>query len=109
MIPEALFLVEQVRPTAAQVYNLRTPVSVLLQARALEAVEGVADALAAAHDTLVLIVAEGALVADAHQRRRSDVRVADWTFAVALVAETADGDAGLLAAHYEIGVVARHD
>lgn len=108
MIPKILLLVEQIRPTAPEVDNLRTPVPILLQPRALEAVKGVADALAAAHDALVLVVAEAALVADAHQRRRAHVRVADGTLAVALVAEAADRDTGLLAAHYEIGVVAGH-
>jgi hypothetical protein len=41
LIPEILFLVEQIRPRTTQVYNLWAPVSVLLQSRALEAVEGV--------------------------------------------------------------------
>ena len=60
--------------------------------------------LATAHDTLVLVVAEGALVADAHERCGAHVGVADGTLAVALVAEAADRDARLLAAHYEIAV-----
>jgi len=88
-----------VRPRAAQVDDLGAPVAVLLEARALVAVEGVADALAAADDALVLVVAEAALVADAHQRRGPHVRVADGALAVALVAEAPDGDARLLAAH----------
>ena len=41
MIPEILLLVEQIRPTTTQIYNLRTSIPVLLQARTLEAVEGV--------------------------------------------------------------------
>jgi hypothetical protein len=49
--------------------------------------------LAAAHDTLVLIVAERALVADSYESGWANVGVADWAFAVALVAEAADGDA----------------
>lgn len=72
------------------------------------AVEGVADPLAAADDALVLVVAEAALVADAHERRGPYVRVADGALAVALVAEPPDGDARLLAAHDEVGVVAGH-
>lgn len=91
-----------IRPRAAQVDNLGTAVAILLEAGALEAVKGVRDALAAAHDALVLVVAEAALVADAHQRRRAHVRVAHGTLAVALVAEAADGNAGLFAAHDEI-------
>lgn len=41
LIPEILFLVEQICPRTTQIYNLRAPVSVLLQSCALEAVEGV--------------------------------------------------------------------
>ncbi|KDN65537.1 hypothetical protein CSUB01_01099 [Colletotrichum sublineola] len=73
-----------------------------VKARALEAVEGVRDALAAADDALVLVIAEGALVAYADEGRRAYVGVADGALAVALVAEAADGDAGLFAAHNEI-------
>lgn len=96
-------------PRASQIDNLGTPIAILFQARALETVEGVRDAFAAAHDTLVLVVAEAALVAYADERRGTDVRVANRAFAVALVAEAADGDAGLLATHYEIGMMAGHD
>ena len=41
LIPEILFLVEQICPRTTQIYNLGTPVSVLLQSCALKAVEGV--------------------------------------------------------------------
>jgi hypothetical protein len=102
MIPKILLLIKQIRPAAPQIYNLRTPIPILLEARALEAVERVADALAAAHDAFVLVVAERTLVADACQCGRSHVRVAHGTFAVAFVAESPDGDPGLLAAHYEV-------
>lgn len=56
--------------------------------------------LAAAHDAFVLVVAKGALVADADESCGAHVAVADGAFAVAFIAEAADGDAGLLAAHY---------
>jgi|SRR5690242_11212551 len=102
MIPEILFLVEQIGPATPQIDNLGTPVPVLLEAYALEAVEGVADALAAAHDALVLVVAEGALVADAGEGGGAHVSVAHGALAVALIAEAADGYAGLLAAHDEV-------
>lgn len=95
-------------PRTSQVDNLGTPVPVLLQPRALEAVERVRYAFAAAHDALVLVVAEAALVADANERGRAHVRVANWAFAVALVAEASDGDAGLFTAHDEIGMMTRH-
>ena len=45
MIPEILFLVEEIRPRAAQVDNLRTPIPILLQPRTFETVESVRDAL----------------------------------------------------------------
>ena len=109
MISKILFLVEEIRPTTTQIDNLGTPISVLLQTCALKAVEGVGDALATADNALVLVVAEGAFVADAGERRRSHVRVADRALAVTFVAEAADGYARLLAAHYEIGMMARHD
>lgn len=89
-------------PRTTQIYNLRAAISVLLQAGALKAVEGVRDALAAADDALVLVVAERALFADADERGGPHVGVADGAFAVTFVAETSDGDAGLLAAHDEI-------
>ena len=102
MIPKILFLVEQIRPRAAQVDDLRTAIPILLQPRTFKAVERIADALAAADDALVLVVAEAAFVADAHQSCRAHVAVADGALAVAFVAEAADCYARLLAAHYEI-------
>ena len=102
MIPKILLLVKQIRPTTAQIYDLRAPIPVLLQSRTLEAVEGVADALATAHHALVLVIAEGTLVADTGEGRGAHVGVADGALAVAFVAEAADGYASLLAAHYEI-------
>ena len=41
MVPKVLLLVEQIGPRRSQVYNLRAPVTVLLEPRALEAVESV--------------------------------------------------------------------
>lgn len=86
MIPKTLFLIKQIRPRAPQIDNLRTPVAILLQPCTLEAVKRVGNALAAADDALVLVVAEGALVAYAHEGGRAHVRVAHRTLAVALVA-----------------------
>jgi hypothetical protein len=108
LIPEILFLVKQIRSRAAQIDDLRAPVTIFFEPRALKAVEGVGDAFATADDALVLVVAEGTLVADAHERRRPHVAVAHGAFAVAFVAESSDADAGCFAAHYEIWVVARH-
>ena len=108
MISEVLLLVEQIRPRTAQIDNLRTPVPVLLQSRALEAVESVADALATAHDALVLIVAKAALVADTGDGGGTHVGVANRALAIAFVAKPADGDARGFAAHDEIGMMAGH-
>jgi hypothetical protein len=49
-----------------------------------------------------LVVAKAAFIADPDQGRRSHVGVANWAFAVALIAETSDVSTRLLAAHYEI-------
>jgi hypothetical protein len=107
-LPICFLLVEQVGPGTAQIYNLGAAVAVLFEAGALEAVEGVGDALAAADDALVLVVSEAALIADSDQSGGAHVGVADGALSVTLVAEATDGDAGLLAAHDEIRMMARH-
>ena len=56
--------------------------------------------LPTANHALILVIAKGAFVADADEGRGAHVAIADGAFAVAFVAETTDGDAGLLAAHY---------
>jgi len=108
VIPEILLLIEQIRPRTPQIDNLWTPIPIFLQPRALEAVKRIADALAAADDAFVLVVPEGALVADAGKRSGTNVGVAYGALAVAFVAEPADGDARCFAAHDEIGMMARH-
>lgn len=45
MIPEILLLVEQIRPRASQIDNLRTAIPILLQPRTLKAVKRVRDSL----------------------------------------------------------------
>lgn len=108
LISKTLFLIKQIRPRTSQVYNLRTPIPILLQTRTLEAIEGIADSLATADNALILVISEGAFVADADEGGWAHVGIADGAFAIAFIAETADGDAGLFAAHDEVGVVARH-
>lgn len=108
MIPETFLLVKQIGPRTSQIDNLGTSIAILLKARAFKAVERITDALAAADDTLVLVVSEGALVADADQGCWAHVGIADGTFSVAFVTQAADRNAGLLAAHDEVGVVTRH-
>ena len=123
MIPKILLLVKEIRPRTPQVDNLRTPIPILLQPRAFETVKSIRDTLlptthtlisearggkgreessylSTAHDALILIVAKRALVANSYEGRGTHVAIADGAFAVAFVAETTDGDAGLLAAHY---------
>ena len=58
--------------------------------------------LAAAHDTFILIVPERAFIAYPYERRGSDVTIADGALAIAFVAESTDGNAGLFSAHDEI-------
>lgn len=60
--------------------------------------------LATANHTFILIIPKAALIADADKRCGANVGIADGTFAVAFIAQAADGNAGLLAAHYEIAV-----
>lgn len=108
MIPETFLLVEQIGSRTSQIDDLGTPIAILLKARTFKAVERITDTLAAADDTLVLVVSEGALVADADQGCWAHVRIADRTFSVTFVTQAADRNARLLAAHDEVGVVTRH-
>lgn len=108
LIPKILLLIKQIGPRTTQVDNLGAPIAILLQTRTLKAVKGVTDPLPTTHDAFVLVVAERAFVAHAYEGGWANVGVADGAFAIAFVAETADGDAGLFAAHDEIGVMARH-
>nr|POF05924.1 hypothetical protein CFP56_53311 [Quercus suber] len=102
LIAKSFLLIKQIRPRTAQIDDLRTPVPIFLQPRALEAVESVGDAVAAADHAFVLIVAETAFVADAYLRRRAHIRIADGAFAVAFVAESSERDARGFAAHDQI-------
>lgn len=63
LVPEVLLLVKQICPRTTQIYDFRTPVSILFQSRTFEAVESITDALSSTDDTLILIVTERALVA----------------------------------------------
>jgi hypothetical protein len=108
VIPVILFLVEQIRPAASQIDDLRTSIPVLLKPSTFKAVEGIADPFPTTYDAFVLVIAEAAFVADAHKGCGTHVGVTDRAFAIAFVAETTHRDAGSFAAHYQIGVVARH-
>ena len=108
MIPKVLLLIKQIRSRTTQVYDLRTPIPIFFQSRALKAVERIRYSFTSAYDALVLVITEGAFVADARECGRSHVRIADRTLPVTFVAEPADGDARCFAAHDEIWVMARH-
>jgi hypothetical protein len=109
MIPKTFLLIEQVGSRTSQIDNLRAPVSILLKARTFKAVECITDSLTATDHTLVLVVSEGAFITDANEGCGTNVGITHGAFSVTLVAKSADGDAGLLAAHNKIGVVTRHD
>jgi hypothetical protein len=108
LIPETFLLIEQICPGTSQIDNLGASVAVFLQACTFKAVECITDSFTAAHDALVLVVSEGAFVTDADEGGRAHVGIAHGAFTIALVTQAADGNAGLLAAHDEVGVVARH-
>lgn len=58
--------------------------------------------LATTDDAFVLVIAKGAFITNSNESSRPHVAVTDGTLAITFVAETANGNAGLLAAHYEI-------
>ena len=101
-------LIEQVRLRRSQVDDLRAAVPVLFHLRAFATIVRVRDAGAPTNNAPPLIGPIIALVADSNEGTGSHIRIADHTFAVALFAQPADGDAGLLAAHYQIGVMLGH-
>ena len=109
---EAVFFsfVKEIRLCCTQIHHFWTPVSlqqhniivsttcdarykreksayVLLLHCALSAIVRIRDADAAAHDAAALVRAVVALVADAHERVRVNVRVADHALAVACIKE----------------------
>ena len=100
MIPKTLLLVKQICPGTPQIDNLGTAIPILFETGTLKTVKSITDPFAAAHDTLVLVVAEGTFIADSDQSGGADVGVADGTFAVAFVADAADRDARLFPTHY---------
>ncbi len=75
----------------------------------LTAIIGVRNPHAAADHAPPLEAAVIALVAGVHFRARVDEAIAYDALAVALLAQPADGDAGLLPTHHQIGMVLSHD
>jgi hypothetical protein len=75
----------------------------------LTAIIGVRNTHAAADHASPLEAAVIALVAGVHDRARVDEAIAYDALAVALLAQPADGDSGLLPTHDQIGMVLGHD
>lgn len=78
-------LIEQIRSRRAEIDNLRASIPILLHQRAPFAVIRVAHADAAAYDAPSLIRSVITLVAHAHERRRTHVRITHHAFTVACV------------------------
>ncbi|KAF5615547.1 peroxin 26 [Fusarium sp. NRRL 52700] len=85
-----------------KVYNLRTSIAILFKASTFKTVERVRDALTAAHNAFILVVAEATFVTNAHERRGPNVGVTNWAFAIALITETTNSNTGLFATHNKI-------
>ena len=100
--------IEEIRFGTAQVNNLRTTVAVLLLNCALLAIIGVGNARSSAYYAPSLVRSVIAFVADSDQRAGSYVGVANYTFSVALLAQTSYGDARLLAAENKVGMMLGH-
>jgi len=100
--------VKEVGLGAAKVDNFGTPISILLLLAALATVIRIGDARPTADHASTLVRAVVTLVTNPYQSCGSNVTVADYTFAIAFLAKSADGNAGLLAAHDEIWVVLGH-
>jgi hypothetical protein len=58
--------------------------------------------LSTADNTFVLVISKAAFITDSDEGGGANVGVADWAFAITLVAETSNGNACLLAAHNKI-------
>ena len=102
MISETFLLVEEIRPGAPEVDDLRTSISIFLQPRTFKAVKGVAYAFAATHDALVLVITKRTFVTNAYERCGTHIAVAYRTFAIAFVAEAPYRYTRLFTAHDKI-------
>jgi hypothetical protein len=109
VISKILLLIEEIRSTRAQIYDLWASISVLLKSCAFEAIESIGDTLSTAHDTLVLVISKATFIANPDKGCGANVGIADWAFAVAFIAETSDSNARLFAAHNKIRMMSRHD
>lgn len=105
LLPCLFLLIPQIAPTRPQVDNLGAPIPIPFRHCALVAIIRVRDPVVAADDALACKVAKAALVANVDQGCGPHVRVADGTLVLALLAEAANGRAGLFHAVDEVGVV----
>ena len=102
-------LVKQISLRRSQVYDLRAAVPVFLHLRALLTEVGVGDPGSPTDGALPLIAPEIAFIADLHDRAGADVGIADHALAIALFAQTPNGDSRLLSAHDEVWVMLSHE
>ncbi len=107
---EAVLLpfIKQISLRRSQVHDLRTPIPVLFHLRAFSTIIGIGNPRTAANHAPPLVGPIIALVADSNEGTGPHIRITDDAFAVAFFAEPADGDARLLAAHDEVGVMLGH-
>jgi len=98
---EAIFLpfVKQIRFGAAQVHNFGASIPTFSHLNALPAIISIGNSHASAHHASSLEGTVIALIANMDDVGGVDEGVAYDAFAIALFAEPADGDAGLLSAH----------
>ena len=118
VVPEILLLVEEICSRGTQIYDFRTTVPILFKASAFEAVKSVWYALrkrqlalilndpsgillhlATTNNTLILIIAKRAFVANANKRCGADVAIAHRALPITFVAETSDSYTWLFPAH----------
>lgn len=82
----SLFLftfIKQIFTAGTQIDNLRTPITVVFQTCAFEAVERITDAFLTTDEAFIAVVSERAFVACSHECRGANVRVANDAFAIA--------------------------
>ena len=108
--PEAVLLafVPKISFCRAQINNLRAAVTVFLHLSAFFAVIGVRDALASTNGAPALERTEVTLLTDLYKGTRTDIRIANDAFAVALFAEPANSRSRLLPAENQVRMMLCH-
>lgn len=103
-----LSFIEQIGSGRTQIHNLWASIAIFFDLATLLAVEGIRNPSTSTNDTPALITPIVALITNASQLTGPYIRVADYTLAITLLTEPANGDATLLAAHDEIWMVLSH-